>query len=187
MAAPMKKFTGLLPPLCKAFSACCHVKPALTISNRLYTPIQSARTYSILPNGSFPLRRSILQNYTPLVQTSVRTRMDWAEPTIVCDKKEGKPQSNKNVLKRFKRLNCGLWIRTRAGRSKKLWRMGQQKKWRHRLHVVCNASQSTLLDKMVTKYWKKKTYFVDDPYEPYQKRTKMEKFGVDIQKPKFVP
>lgn len=113
--------------------------------------------------------------------------MDWPEPTIVCDKKTGKPQPNQNVLKRFYRLNSGLWIRTRAGRGKKLWTKYSQRRYRLRQHVICNAQQSTLLDKMVTDYWKKKTYFVDDPYEPYQKRTDTEKFGVDVKKPKFVP
>ena len=118
---------------------------------------------------------------------TVRTRMHWDWLTIKCNKTEGKPESNQDVLKRFKRLNSGLWIRTRAGRKRKLWTKYSQQKYRLRQHVFCNTQQSNLLDKMVTKEWKKKTYFVDDPYEPYQKRTGMEKIGMDIKKPRFIP
>lgn len=113
--------------------------------------------------------------------------MHWDWLTIKYNKTEGKPESNQDVLKRFKRLNSGLWIRTRAGRKKKLWTKYSQQKYRLRQHVICNTQQSNLLDKMVTKEWKKKTYFVDDPYEPYQKRTGMEKLGMDIKKPRFIP
>ena len=130
--------------------------------------------------------RTILQPSHLNVQP-VRTRMDWKEPTIVCDKEHGKPQSNANVLKRFKRLNSGLWIRTKACRKKKLYLKSSHHKYRLRQHVFCNTQQSNLLDKMVTKEWKKKTYFVDDIYEPYQSRTGMEHLGFNITKPKFIP
>jgi len=64
----------------------------------------------------------------------------------------------------------GIWIRTKCGRQKKLWKKPAARKRRLRQHVFCNAKQSSLLDKMTTKYWKKRRYYPDDPYEPYHDR-----------------
>lgn len=83
---------------------------------------------------------------------------------------KGKRKTVKAVLKRFYRLNWGGWIRTRAGRHKHLWKKSPALRKRLREHVFVNATQSTLLDKMVTKYWKRPKYYVDDPYEPYHTR-----------------
>ncbi|KYM99577.1 PREDICTED: 39S ribosomal protein L35, mitochondrial [Cyphomyrmex costatus] len=92
----------------------------------------------------------------------------------------GKRQTVKTVLKRFYRLNWGIWIRTRSGRHNKLWTKSTSRKKRLRKHVFCNATQSTLLDKMVSKYWKRRHYYVDDPYEPYHDR---EEFIITRKKP----
>lgn len=64
----------------------------------------------------------------------------------------------------------GIWIRTKCGRQKKMWKKPAARKRRLRQHVFCNAKQSTLLDKMTTKYWKKRRFYPDDPYEPYHDR-----------------
>ncbi|XP_022188234.2 39S ribosomal protein L35, mitochondrial [Nilaparvata lugens] len=93
----------------------------------------------------------------------------------------GKRRTVKNVLYRFFRLNWGIWIRTKCGRHKKLYRKSSAQKRRLRQHVFCNASQSFLLDKMVNRHWKAPKYYVDDPYEPYQKR---EEFWITRRAPK---
>nr|CAD7423499.1 unnamed protein product [Timema monikensis] len=74
----------------------------------------------------------------------------------------------------------GGWIRTRSGRHKRLWKKKENLRRRLRKHVFCNATQSWLLDKMVTKYWRQPRYYVDDPYEPYHTR---EEFLVTRKKP----
>ncbi|XP_076166742.1 mitochondrial ribosomal protein L35 [Ptiloglossa arizonensis] len=84
--------------------------------------------------------------------------------------KKGKRKSVKTVLKRFYRLNWGMWIRTCAGHRSKRWRKSSNRRRRQKRHVFCNSTQCTLLDKMVTKYWKRPHYYVDDPYNPYHKR-----------------
>ncbi|KAL6262644.1 hypothetical protein P5V15_005438 [Pogonomyrmex californicus] len=94
--------------------------------------------------------------------------------------KKGKQKSVKTVLTRFYRLNWGIWIRTKAGRHNKLWTKSSARKKRLREHVFCNATQSTLLDRMVTKYWKRRRFYVDDPYEPYHSR---EEFMITRRKP----
>lgn len=94
--------------------------------------------------------------------------------------KKGKRKTVKAALKRFKRLDWGIWIRTRSGRHKRLWKKSPNNKYRKRQHVFTNATQSLLLDKMVTNRWRKPKYYVDDPYRPYHSR---ENYWVTRRKP----
>ncbi|XP_063238047.1 large ribosomal subunit protein bL35m [Bacillus rossius redtenbacheri] len=95
-------------------------------------------------------------------------------------RQKGKRRSVRAVVQRFYRLHWGGWIRTRAGRHRFLWKKKDSLKRRHRQHVFCNATQSRLLDKMVTKFWRKPRFYVDDPYEPYHTR---EEYYVTRKKP----
>ncbi|XP_034837411.1 large ribosomal subunit protein bL35m [Maniola hyperantus] len=95
--------------------------------------------------------------------------------------KKGKRKTVKAVVKRFFRLHWGAWIRTKIGRHKKLWKKSQAQKRRLRQHVFVNSTQTVLLDKMVTKYWKRPKYYVDDPYEPYHTR---EEYHITRRKPR---
>lgn len=115
----------------------------------------------------------------PLNTQSVRTltKYSWAK---------GKRKSVKVVLSRFYRLHWGGWIRTICGRHKKLWKKSAARKRRLRQHVFCNATQSTLLDKMVGPYWKKPKYYVNDPYEPYHTRDEFE-FAAKTPRPYIPP
>ncbi|CAH1404642.1 unnamed protein product [Nezara viridula] len=97
--------------------------------------------------------------------------------------RKGKRKAVKPVVKRFYRLNWGVWIRTICGRHKKLYKKSANRKRRLRRHVFTTATQSWLLDKMVTKFWRKPRFYVDDPYEPYHKR---EEFFITRKRP-FVP
>ncbi|CRK87035.1 CLUMA_CG000845, isoform A [Clunio marinus] len=94
--------------------------------------------------------------------------------------RKGKRKSVKAVLKRFKRLEWGIWIRTRTARHKRMWKKSQSQRYKSRQHVFVNSTQSTLLDKMVTKFWRRPKYYVDDPYRPYQSR---ESFWITRKKP----
>ncbi|XP_078032945.1 mitochondrial ribosomal protein L35 [Augochlora pura] len=93
---------------------------------------------------------------------------------------KGKRKTCKAVLKRFYRLNWGIWIRTRVGRHKKLWTKSENRKYRLRQHIFVNATQATLLDKMVTNYWRRPHYYPEDPYNPYHER---EEFPFTRKKP----
>ncbi|KAJ6638909.1 39S ribosomal protein L35, mitochondrial [Pseudolycoriella hygida] len=83
---------------------------------------------------------------------------------------KGKRRTVRAVLKRFKRLDWGGWIRTRCGRHKKLWKKSPPLRNRLKQHVLVSGTQSWLLDKMVTKYWRRPKYYINDPYAPYHKR-----------------
>ena len=82
---------------------------------------------------------------------------------------KGTRKTNKAVVRRFYRFNWGGWIHTQPGRYKKIWKKGQ---WyvNLRQHIFLNKGYSNKLDKMVTAYWKKPKYYVDDIYAPYHRR-----------------
>lgn len=94
--------------------------------------------------------------------------------------KRGKRKTVKAAIRRFFRLHWGGWIRPKVGRHKKMWKKSSAQKRRLRQHVFCNATQSTLLDKMVTKFWKRPKYYIEDPYAPYHTR---EEFPITRSKP----
>ncbi|XP_076818879.1 uncharacterized protein LOC143464780 [Clavelina lepadiformis] len=90
----------------------------------------------------------------------------------VVSRNRGKRKTAKIIIKRFRRLGNGLWVRRQSGYKKRMWvkllRKGNPSLiWRHRRHLICNRWQSKLLDKMVTDYWKKQKWYVDDPYKGY--------------------
>lgn len=83
---------------------------------------------------------------------------------------KAKLRSVRAVLQRFYRLNWGAWIRPRAGRHKRKWKKTFDLHWWSRQHVFCSKEQCEQLDKMTSAYYKQPKYFIDDPYEPYEKR-----------------
>ncbi|CAD0205544.1 unnamed protein product [Chrysodeixis includens] len=94
--------------------------------------------------------------------------------------KRGKRKTVKAAVRRFLRLDWGCWIRTKVGKQKKMWKKHAAQKRRLKQHVFCNSTQSTMLDKMVTKCWKRPKHYVDDPYAPYHTR---EEFSITRRKP----
>lgn len=84
--------------------------------------------------------------------------------------KNGKKRSVTAVLRRFYRLDTGLWIRRIAGCHSKLHKKNMKTRYNLRQHVFCNKTQCIMLDKMTCDWVKKKRYFIDDPFEPYQVR-----------------
>ncbi|CAG0925693.1 unnamed protein product, partial [Notodromas monacha] len=51
-----------------------------------------------------------------------------------------------------------------------LWKKSEKARLELRQHVFVNATQTRLLDRMVSPYWRRPRYWVDDPYQPYQER-----------------
>lgn len=65
-----------------------------------------------------------------------------------------------------------LWCQ-QAGYKKKLWKKKPARRKRLREHVFCNKTQSKLLDKMTTSFWKRRNWFVNDPYLKYHDRVNL--------------
>lgn len=71
---------------------------------------------------------------------------------------------------RFYRLNWGGWIRARGGRGSKMWQKDGPKMWWTKQHILCSQKQTETLEKMFAQKYRKKKFFVDDPYETYEER-----------------
>ncbi|GJQ76017.1 structural constituent of ribosome [Trypoxylus dichotomus] len=132
----------------------------LKIQNRQFSCVQHHLNNQYVTNTSL-LTNQKIQQIANTIPTRTLTKFSW---------KKGKRKTVKSVIRRFYRLHWGGWIRTKVGRHKKLWKKSPQRKRRLRQHVFCNGQQNTLLDLMVTKYWKKPKYYVNDPYAPYHVR-----------------
>ncbi|KAK7904892.1 hypothetical protein WMY93_017499 [Mugilogobius chulae] len=166
--------------------ACGLLRPlAVYLGNRtaqvclLSSTVRPPRLCSlVLPSISAPLR-------TPLSlapQTSILQRVSPLAPSLIQQPsraityysvKKGKRKSCKSVPERFMRLHSGLWIRRKAGYKKKLWRKLPARRKRLREHVFCNKTQSRLLDKMTTSFWKRRNWFLNDPYLTYHDRNNL--------------
>ncbi|XP_063993239.1 large ribosomal subunit protein bL35m [Diachasmimorpha longicaudata] len=132
---------------------------------------QNVKTSPIAPAGGL---------LTKSVESAVLTRYTPTRTVIKFTKSKGKRATVKTVLKRFYRLNWGIWIRTKASRHKRRWKKSAANARRSRQHVFCNSTQSWMLDKMVSPFWRKPKFWVDDPYAPYHKR---EEFWATRTKP----
>ncbi|KAM5194205.1 large ribosomal subunit protein bL35m [Mantella aurantiaca] len=113
---------------------------------------------------------SILSRVTPVLPSILQQS---SRPVTYISLRKGKRKSVKAVPYRFMRLHCGLWIRRKAGYKKKLWKKRAARKKRLREIVFCNKTQSKLLDKMTTSFWKRRNWYVDDPYQKYHDRTNL--------------
>ncbi|KAM5318037.1 large ribosomal subunit protein bL35m isoform 1-T2 [Glossophaga mutica] len=113
---------------------------------------------------------TILNRVAPLLPNVLRLPVRTV--TYVSSRK-GKRKTVKAVIYRFLRLHSGLWVRRKAGYKKKLWKKTAARKRRLREFVFCNKTQSKLLDKMTTSFWKRRNWYADDPYQKYHDRTNL--------------
>lgn len=145
-----------------------YINAARIINNefRRYSTPNKVSSYVAMDIGiknSLVKNKQILDITNKLVSVPIRTVTKFSI-------NKGKRKTVKAVTRRFFRLNWGIWIRPMVGRHKKLWKKSPPNRRRLRQHVFTNATQSTLLDKMVTKFWKRPKHFVDDPYNSYHTR-----------------
>lgn len=143
---------------------------APTIRSSFFPPQQCGFTVRTMFSSLSPPPSLISSNKSLLVVPSTLCAAQPSRNVTKFSLKKGKRKSVKPVLKRFMRLDWGGWIRTRQGRHKKMWKKTGSLKRRLRQHVLVNGTQAWLLDKMVTKFWRRPKYYVDDPYRPYHSR-----------------
>ncbi|KAM9841951.1 large ribosomal subunit protein bL35m [Aulostomus maculatus] len=172
-AVLVRRVTGLLRPL----------------SHSVYT-----RTPKISPLSSFLQTHRLNSSAAPAIETPLWTtvcqtpqcgilqRVSALLPSVsqqprrsltYYSVKKGKRKSVKSVTQRFMRLHCGLWIRRKSGYKKKLWKKSNPRKNRLREHVICNKTQSKLFNKMTTSFWRRRNWYLNDPYLKYQDRVNL--------------
>ncbi|KAM9777396.1 large ribosomal subunit protein bL35m [Neosynchiropus ocellatus] len=171
-AALMRRLPGLLR---FSATACTRTSRVSQLSTLIQTPhlctsplpaVSALRRPAVCRTGRYNILQRVSALIPPATQQPIRTL------TYVSLKK-GKRKTVKSVTQRFMRLHCGLWIRRQAGYKKKLWKKSLAQKRRLRQHVFCNKTQSKMLDKMTSKYWKRRNWYVDDPYQKYHDRVNL--------------
>lgn len=154
--------------------------PHLNAARNISCTSFGKRCFSVSGSTPTPLSSKSLLSNKELLQISSNITPVPVRTVTKFSLNKGKRKTVKNVVKRFFRLHWGGWIRPKVGRQKRLWKKSAAQRRRLKQHVFCNGTQSTLLDKMVTKFWKRPKYYVDDPYAPYHKR---EEFHITRRKP----
>ncbi|KAF3701215.1 39S ribosomal protein L35, mitochondrial [Channa argus] len=172
-AALARRVSGLLRPL--SASLCARTPQLFRVANPIQpTPLYSSAAAAVRAPVRVALcqtsRFNILQRVSALLPSV--TQQPSRSLTYYSIKK-GKRKSVKSVTERFMRLHCGLWIRRKAGYKKKLWKKKPARRKRLREHVFCNKTQCKLLDKMTTSFWKRRNWYVNDPYLKYHDRVNL--------------
>ncbi|XP_071767058.1 large ribosomal subunit protein bL35m [Centroberyx gerrardi] len=169
-AALARKVPGLLRPLL----LCSRAPRICQFSSIGRLPLQRA--------AAAPGWASLSANICPTPQHGILQRVSALIPSLIQQPsrnltyyslKKGKRKTVKSVPERFLRLHCGLWIRRKAGYKKKLWKKMPARRKRLREHVFCNKTQCKLLDKMTTSFWKRRNWYLDDPYQKYHDRVNL--------------
>ncbi|XP_068436091.1 large ribosomal subunit protein bL35m [Clinocottus analis] len=174
MAASLaRRVSGLLRPL--SVSLCSKAPQLRRLSSLLQLqPVSRSAAAAVCAPlraaASLTPRYNILQRVTPLIPSLT---LQLSRSLTYFSLKKGKRKSVRSVTQRFMRLHCDLWIRRKAGYKKKLWKKMPARRKRLREHVFCNKTQTKLLDKMTTSFWKRRNWFVDDPYLKYHDRVNL--------------
>ncbi|XP_075964116.1 large ribosomal subunit protein bL35m [Anarhichas minor] len=172
-AALARRVSGLLGPL--SVSLCSKAPQLCKLSSLIrlppvYSSAAAAVRAPLRAAACLTPRYNILQRVLPLIPSLTHQP---SRSLTYFSLKKGKRKTVKSVTDRFMRLHCDLWIRRKAGYKKKLWKKSPARKKRLREHVFCNKTQSKLLDKMTTAFWKRRNWFVDDPYLKYHDRVNL--------------
>lgn len=140
-------------------------------------------------NDLGPVKQTALLNYTSVAgykkkqTTRILHEPDFTEydklpgddfQTVYVGYYDDKRHDLPMATERFYRLNWGGWIRARGGRGARSWQKDGPRMWWTKQHILCNRTQCEQLEKMFTQKYRKKTFFVDDPYEPYETRNDIE-------------
>lgn len=150
------------PQICR-FSAIAHCPTVQRCAT-------TASAWSLISKTIRSPQQSILQRVSPLIPSLVQQP---SRNLTYFSLKKGKRKSVKSVTQRFLRLHCGLWVRRKCGYKKKLWKKLPARKRRLREHVFCNKTQCKLLNKMTTSFWKRRNWYINDPYQKYHDRVNL--------------
>ncbi|XP_020651720.3 large ribosomal subunit protein bL35m [Pogona vitticeps] len=171
-----RRLTGVLRSFCSlvpsTYNSPCSIGPIARLSllhtnNEQLLTVCTRRPLLSFGSASFGHPVSIVNSVIPLFPSIFNQQ---ARTVITYSLRKGKKKTVKPVVKRFLRLHCGLWLRRRAGYKKKLWKKTSIRKKCLREHVFCNKTQSKLLNKMTTSFWKRRNWYVNDPYSKYHDR-----------------
>ncbi|XP_066487325.1 large ribosomal subunit protein bL35m [Tiliqua scincoides] len=168
----LRSFSSLVP---LTYNRSCSIRSISGVSMFHVNPgqistISARKPLLFVGNVSCGQPVSILNSVTPLLPSILHQQKRTA---IQYSLRKGKRKTVKAVVARFLRLHSGLWLRRRAGYKKRLWKKSARRKKRLREQVFCNKTQSKLLDKMTTSFWKRRNWYANDPFQKYHDRTNL--------------
>ncbi|XP_070698819.1 large ribosomal subunit protein bL35m [Pempheris klunzingeri] len=168
-AALARRVSGLLRPL--SVSLCAKTPQLCQFSGLIQPqPLCSSTAAAVRAPVCQTPRLNILQRVTALIPSLT---LQPSRNLTYYSLKKGKRKTVKSVTERFMRLHCGLWVRRQAGYKKKLWKKKPTRRKRLREHLLCNKTQSKLLDKMTCSFWKRRNWYPNDPYLKYHDRVNL--------------
>ncbi|TSN67068.1 39S ribosomal protein L35, mitochondrial [Bagarius yarrelli] len=175
MAATLSRgLSGVVRTLTVLGQSCFRqsVRAPLGPPPRFSTFIQPQFGFKPLPSPQVctSQQQSLLQRVSPLIPSLVQQP---CRNLTYFSVRKGKRKTVRAVVQRFLRLHCGLWVRRKAGYKKKLWKKSAARKKRLREHVFCNKTQCKKLDKMTTSFWKRRNWYLNDPYQKYHDRVNL--------------
>ncbi|XP_030642841.1 large ribosomal subunit protein bL35m [Chanos chanos] len=174
MAATLTRgLSGLLRPLSLLGRDCLtHATRTAQITSRFSTFHRNVALRPLPPTSVVHSpQQNILQRVSPLIPNLM---LQPSKNLTYYSIKKGKRKTVRSVVARFLRLHCGLWVRRKAGYKKKLWKKSAARKKRLREHVFCSKTQCKKLDKMTTSFWKRRNWYLNDPYQKYHDRVNLD-------------
>ncbi|TEA40831.1 39S ribosomal protein L35, mitochondrial [Orcinus orca] len=180
-ACTVRAASGILRPLSILASSAyrnCSKNACLSsaLSSRHFSHIQTLvvssapRLITSVRNLTCGQTATVLNRVVPLLPNVLKPPV---RTVTYYSSRKGKRKTVKAAIYRFLRLHSGLWLRRKAGYKKKLWKKTVARKRRLREFVFCNKTQSKLLDKMTTSFWKRRNWYADDLYQKYHDRTNL--------------
>jgi hypothetical protein len=83
----------------------------------------------------------------------------------------GERRGMTNAFWRFKRLDWGMYIRSKGGKTKKMWKKSPFALFSREQHVFCAESHVRRFERMFHPEWKAKRHLPEDIYEKYNQET----------------
>ncbi|XP_060637311.2 large ribosomal subunit protein bL35m [Anolis sagrei] len=170
----LRRFSGILRSFSSLAPSAYHGTCSISSISRLSlfhgqgSTVTFTRPLLSFGSTSFGHPVSIVNSVTPLLPSIFHQQ---TRTVIQFSLRKGKRKTVKAVVHRFLRLHSGLWLRRKAGYKKRLWKKSAKRIKRLREHVFCNKTQSKLLDKMTTSFWRRRNWYANDPYQKYHDRT----------------
>jgi len=113
----------------------------------------------------------------PLLSSEVLVRFRWGPRKTqsrrfpghidLYDRKDGKREPLYAAVERYKRLDWGVYIATKASRYRKCWKTWDSTNWDREQHMLMDKESVLKLERMFTHDIKLPRYIPDDPYQKY--------------------
>lgn len=142
---------------------------AKTIQNGIICPSQSWASPSLLLGCVGMSSMLISQMQVRYRRVYITRSRRFPGHVDVYGEEDGKREALKAAEDRYKRLDWGIYIRTRVGKDNKRWKQTDRRKWRREQHIFVVQDFNKKLDRMFANETKRARFIPDDPFEKYNR------------------